>query len=107
VESRLRADRDVPGGMVFMRFCYAEAAANLLTDSALDPFGKIPKFRFCAARAGGIPPERRSRRSRKLPGRERPNHVVSQREQLLESGHSARHLETKGLSAYAAIRPRL
>jgi formate dehydrogenase major subunit len=36
--------------MVFMPFCYEEAAANLLTNSALDPFGKIPKFKFCAAR---------------------------------------------------------
>ena len=33
---------DVPENMVFMPFCYAEAAANLLTNPALDPFGKIP-----------------------------------------------------------------
>jgi len=32
-------------------FCYAEAAANLLTNPALDPFGKIPEFKFCAVRA--------------------------------------------------------
>ncbi len=50
IELRLRADRDVPEGMVFMPFCYAEAAANLLTNPALDPFGKIPEFKFCAAR---------------------------------------------------------
>jgi formate dehydrogenase major subunit len=50
VEVRIRADRDVPDGMVFMPFCYAEAAANLLTNPALDPFGKIPEFKFCAAR---------------------------------------------------------
>jgi formate dehydrogenase major subunit len=36
--------------MVFMPFCYAEAAANLLTNPALDPFGLIPEFKFCAAR---------------------------------------------------------
>ena len=42
-------DSDVPDGMVFMPFCYAEAAANLLTNPALDPFGKIPEFKFCAA----------------------------------------------------------
>jgi formate dehydrogenase major subunit len=36
--------------MVFMPFCYAEAAVNLLTNPALDPFGKIPEFKFCAAR---------------------------------------------------------
>jgi formate dehydrogenase major subunit len=37
--------------MVFMPFCYAEAAANLLTNPALDPVGKIPEFKFCAVRA--------------------------------------------------------
>ena len=50
VEVKVRCDRDVPEGMVFMPFCYAEAAANLLTNPALDPFGKIPEFKFCAAR---------------------------------------------------------
>jgi formate dehydrogenase major subunit len=51
VEVKVRSDRDVPQNMVFMPFCYAEAAANLLTNPALDPFGKIPEFKFCAARA--------------------------------------------------------
>ncbi|MEE2996419.1 MAG: formate dehydrogenase subunit alpha, partial [Pseudomonadota bacterium] len=50
IELKARADRDVPDGMVFIPFCYAEAAANLLTNAALDPFGKIPEFKFCAAR---------------------------------------------------------
>jgi len=50
VEVKVCSDRDVPAGMVFMPFCYAEAAANLLTNPALDPFGKIPEFKFCAAR---------------------------------------------------------
>ena len=50
VEVRVRSDRDVPENMVFMPFCYAEAAVNLLTNPALDPFGKIPEFKFCAAR---------------------------------------------------------
>ncbi|MGH8218013.1 MAG: formate dehydrogenase subunit alpha [Steroidobacteraceae bacterium] len=50
VEVGVRADRDVPAGMVFMPFCYAEAAVNLLTNPALDPSGKIPEFKFCAAR---------------------------------------------------------
>ena len=39
---KVRADRDVPENMVFMPFCYAEAAANLLTNPALDPFGLDP-----------------------------------------------------------------
>jgi formate dehydrogenase major subunit len=47
---KARADRDVPEGMVFIPFCFAEAAANLLTNPQLDPFGKIPEFKYCAAR---------------------------------------------------------
>src|SRR5207244_8380122 len=50
IELKARSDRDVPAGMVFVPFCFAEAAANLLTNAALDPFGKIPEFKFCAAR---------------------------------------------------------
>ncbi|MBX6314780.1 MAG: formate dehydrogenase subunit alpha, partial [Isosphaeraceae bacterium] len=50
IEPLARSDRDVPPGLVFIPFCYAEAAANLLTNPALDPFGKIPEFKFCAAR---------------------------------------------------------
>ncbi|MDH3593226.1 MAG: formate dehydrogenase subunit alpha [Rhodospirillales bacterium] len=46
----VRQDRDVPEGMVFIPFCFAEAAANLLTNPKLDPYGKIPEFKFCAAR---------------------------------------------------------
>ena len=45
-----REDRDVPEGMVFIPFCFAEAAANILTNPQLDPMGKIPEFKFCAAR---------------------------------------------------------
>ena len=52
IDIRARADSDVPANMIFIPFCYAEAAANLLTNSALDPFGKIPEFKFCAARIG-------------------------------------------------------
>jgi formate dehydrogenase major subunit len=54
IELRCRADSDVPVGMVFMPFCYAEAAANLLTNPALDPAGKIPEFKFCAARVSPL-----------------------------------------------------
>jgi formate dehydrogenase major subunit len=50
IELKARADGAVPPGMVFIPFCYAEAAANLLTSPQLDPFGKIPEFKFCAAR---------------------------------------------------------
>jgi formate dehydrogenase major subunit len=50
IELKCRADSAVPDGMVFIPFCYAEAPANVLTNPALDPFGKIPEFKFCAAR---------------------------------------------------------
>jgi formate dehydrogenase major subunit len=54
VQVKVRSDRDVPENMVFMPFCYAEAAANLLTNPALDPMGKIPEFKFCAARVAPV-----------------------------------------------------
>ncbi|MCO4825473.1 MAG: molybdopterin-dependent oxidoreductase, partial [Amylibacter sp.] len=46
-----RADRAVAEDMVFLPFAYVEAAANILTNSALDPYGKIPEFKFSAVRA--------------------------------------------------------
>ena len=45
-----RPDFNVPSGAVFIAFCYVEAAANLLTNPALDPFGKIPEFKYCGVR---------------------------------------------------------
>jgi formate dehydrogenase major subunit len=54
IELKARADSDVPQGMIFIPFCYAEAAANLLTNPALDPFGKIPEFKFCAAQVEAV-----------------------------------------------------
>ncbi|MCT9115765.1 formate dehydrogenase subunit alpha [Cupriavidus gilardii] len=57
-----RADEGTPRGAVFVPFCYYEAAINKLTNSALDPFGKIPEFKYCAIRVtlGGTPPEQSS-----------------------------------------------
>ena len=49
-ELAVRQDDGVPDGVVFIPFAFAEAAANLLTNDALDPFGKIPEFKFCAAK---------------------------------------------------------
>jgi formate dehydrogenase major subunit len=50
VQLAARQDDGVPDGVVFIPFAYVEAAANLLTNPALDPFGKIPEFKYCAAR---------------------------------------------------------
>jgi len=47
---RARLDDGIPDGTVFMPFAYAEAAANLLTNPALDPLGKIPELKYCAVR---------------------------------------------------------
>jgi formate dehydrogenase major subunit len=45
-----RADRAVSEDMVFVPFAYVEAAANILTNPAIDPYGKIPEFKFAAVR---------------------------------------------------------
>ncbi|TVR06003.1 MAG: formate dehydrogenase subunit alpha, partial [Salinarimonadaceae bacterium] len=51
-----RADPALQDDMIFIPFAYVEAAANLLTNPALDPFGKIPEFKFCAARIARAEP---------------------------------------------------
>ena len=45
-----REDRAVAPDMVFLPFAYVEAAANILTNPAVDPYGKIPEFKFSAVR---------------------------------------------------------
>ncbi|MEE8365036.1 MAG: formate dehydrogenase subunit alpha [Gammaproteobacteria bacterium] len=45
-----RPDSALKRGEVFIPFCYQEAAANLLTNEALDPVAKIPEFKFCAVK---------------------------------------------------------
>ncbi|MGZ8358558.1 MAG: formate dehydrogenase subunit alpha, partial [Telluria sp.] len=45
-----RADDSSPPGAIFVPFCYYEAAINKLTNAALDPYGKIPEFKYCAVR---------------------------------------------------------
>ncbi|MEP7262581.1 MAG: molybdopterin-dependent oxidoreductase, partial [Usitatibacter sp.] len=45
-----RVDDGIPRGSVFIPFAYYEAAANLLTNAALDPFGKIAEVKYCAVR---------------------------------------------------------
>jgi formate dehydrogenase major subunit len=50
IELMARQDNAVPEGVLFIPFCFAEAAANVLTNPQLDPYGKIPEFKYCAAR---------------------------------------------------------
>ena len=55
VELVVRRDDGTPEGGVYMPFAYREAAANLLTNAALDPYGKIPEFKYCAVRVCRLP----------------------------------------------------
>ncbi len=54
IEIMVRADRAIAEDMVFIPFAYVEAAANILTNSAIDPYGKIPEFKFSAIRVEKI-----------------------------------------------------
>ena len=50
IKLKARLDRAVPEGVIFIPFAYVEAAANILTNPQLDPWGKIPEFKFSAVR---------------------------------------------------------
>ncbi len=50
IEIMARADRAIAPDMVFLPFAYVEAAANILTNPAVDPYGKIPEFKFSAVK---------------------------------------------------------
>ena len=50
IEIMARADRAIAPDMVFVPFAYVEAAANVLTNPAVDPYGKIPEFKFAAVK---------------------------------------------------------
>jgi formate dehydrogenase major subunit len=54
VDLAARQDDAIPDGVVFIPFAFFEAAANKLTNPALDPFGKIPEFKYCAARVESL-----------------------------------------------------
>jgi formate dehydrogenase major subunit len=54
IEAIARADSGTQQGIVFMAFCYHEAAANILTNPALDPVGKIPEFKYCSVKLSRI-----------------------------------------------------
>ena len=50
ISIKIRHDDDLLPGMIFLPFCFKEAAANILTNSDLDPIGKIPELKFSAAK---------------------------------------------------------
>jgi formate dehydrogenase major subunit len=55
IELTVRADDSIEPGCIFIPFHFREAAANVLTTEALDPYGKIPEFKFCAVRVDAAP----------------------------------------------------
>ncbi|MCB1959365.1 MAG: formate dehydrogenase subunit alpha [Rhodocyclaceae bacterium] len=54
LRARARIDHGMRRGEAFLPFCYREAAANLLTHDALDPWGKIPEFKYSAVRLTAV-----------------------------------------------------
>ena len=54
IELGVRVTRAIRPGVVFIPFHFAEAAANALTNSALDPIAKIPEYKVCAVRVEAL-----------------------------------------------------
>ena len=54
IELRVRISHREQPGNVFIPFHFREAAANLLTIDAIDPYGKIPEFKFCAVQVEAL-----------------------------------------------------
>ncbi len=50
ITARLKISPKAVRGTVFIPFHYAQAAANRLTNAALDPVCGIPEFKVCAVR---------------------------------------------------------
>lgn len=50
IQLRARVTVHIRPGTVFIPFHFAEAAANVLTNPALDPKAKIPEYKACACR---------------------------------------------------------
>ncbi len=56
IELPARRDPAIAQGMLFIPFCFNEAPANALTNPELDPIGKIPEFKYSAARVEKLEP---------------------------------------------------
>jgi len=54
IETLVRLSDNSPTGTVYMPFCYFEAAANILTNAALDPEAKIAELKYCAVRVSKV-----------------------------------------------------
>lgn len=54
IEAKAKISEKAVEGTVFIPFHWAAAAANKLTNSALDPIAKIPELKVCAVRIGKV-----------------------------------------------------
>jgi formate dehydrogenase major subunit len=54
IELKAVARSKIAEGCVFIPFHFREAAANLLTIDAVDPFGKIPEFKYCSVKVEAV-----------------------------------------------------
>ena len=50
IEVDVRITDEIKPGVVFIPFHFAEAAANTLTNNAIDPIAKIPEYKVCAVK---------------------------------------------------------
>ncbi|HEX6445576.1 MAG TPA: formate dehydrogenase subunit alpha [Streptosporangiales bacterium] len=57
IELQVRISHREQLGNCFIPFHFREAAANLLTIDEIDPFGKIPEFKFCAVQVEALADE--------------------------------------------------
>ena len=57
IELDVRITDRIRPGIVFIPFHFAEAAANALTNAALDPVAKIPEYKVCAVQIEAVSPE--------------------------------------------------
>ena len=57
IELLVRVTSHIRPGVVFIPFHFAEAAANALTNAALDPDSGIPEFKVCAVRVEPVEDE--------------------------------------------------
>jgi len=54
VQAQVKLTERVDRGVIFMPFHYADAAANVLTNPALDPTSKIPAYKVCAVSVAAV-----------------------------------------------------
>lgn len=57
IQLTARVDKGMQKDVIFIPFAYVEAAANILTNPQLDPVGKIPEFKYCAAKISKCDPQ--------------------------------------------------